>query len=133
MVAASPHLEPLQRRVRHDPGVVDDGIDPPVGAHRVIDEAHDLLVLRHVGLHGGAIAQRELNGERLSRSSRRAPSTSLARCWASRRAVAAPFPLLAPVMTTTLSSIACVTVLPSTLPFMGSASAQRMAGARPLR
>ena len=37
------HLAALQRRVRHQAGVVEDHVDAPVSLHGTIDEAPDLL------------------------------------------------------------------------------------------
>ena len=35
------------------PALLKDHVDAPVGLHRAVDELLDLLVLRHVRLHGG--------------------------------------------------------------------------------
>ncbi len=51
--------------MRHQSGIVEDHIDSAVGLHRMIDQAPDLIALRHIGLHGGAIAEDKLFGERL--------------------------------------------------------------------
>ena len=58
-------LEAIHGRERHQAGVVDDHVDAPVGLHGTVHETPDLLVLRHVCLHGGVVAQRQLSGERL--------------------------------------------------------------------
>src|SRR5215213_9203172 len=58
-------LERLERRERHQAGVVDDRVDAPMGLHGVVHEMPDLLVVAHVGLHDGLVAERELAGERL--------------------------------------------------------------------
>jgi hypothetical protein len=58
-------LAPLQGRVRHDAGIVDDHVDSPVCVHGMIDKADDLLVLRHIRLHDGLVTQRQFIGERL--------------------------------------------------------------------
>ena len=36
-----------------------------MGLHRVIHEMLDLVVVRHIGLHGGVSPQRQLGRERL--------------------------------------------------------------------
>ena len=58
-------LAALERRVRHQPGIVDDHVDPAVQPHRAVDQALDLLALGDVGLHDGVAAARQLLGQRL--------------------------------------------------------------------
>jgi hypothetical protein len=47
-------LQPLDRRKRHEAGVVDDRVDASVRLHGALDEALDLGVFCDVRLHGGA-------------------------------------------------------------------------------
>jgi hypothetical protein len=112
--------------VRHDARVVDDDVDAPVCVHSPIDNADDLLVLRHVGLHDGLVAERQFIGQRVEPVEAPRANTTRAPSAANRRAVAAPFPLLAPVMTTTLS------LIPRTMiPDIGAATSARGAGIPP--
>ena len=73
----------------------------------MINERFDLITAGDIGLHDGVMAERPLSSEDLEPVEATRPRTSLAPCRASSRAVASPRPLLAPVMTTTLSSIPC--------------------------
>ena len=101
-------LQRVQRRQRHDAGVVDDARRRGRARLGEVDER-----LRRPR---GSVTSRALNARRRrprrvisatsasSRSVRRAPSTTWRRAAASRRAVASPMPLLAPVMATTFPS-----------------------------
>ena len=89
--------------MRHQAGIVDDHIHAAVRLHGVLDETFHLAGIGHVRLHRGLVAELELPGERLQLVETGAPSTSFAPSPASRRAAASPNPLLAPVMTMTLS------------------------------
>jgi hypothetical protein len=107
--------------VRHQAGIVDDDIDAAMQPNGVVDQAFDLIDLCYVGLDDGVAAEAEFVGIAFSRSRRRAPRTSLAPSRARRLAAASPRPLLAPVITTTLSLIPSVMTGP--FPSLGHRSA----------
>jgi len=49
-------LQAIERRLRHEPGIVDHHIDPPVGLNCAVDQSFDLLVVGDVCRHGERIA-----------------------------------------------------------------------------
>ena len=58
-------LPALQRRVRHQAGIVDDHVDAAVQPDGVIDQVFDLIDLRYVGFDDGIRAQAEVGRDRL--------------------------------------------------------------------
>ena len=102
-------LEALERRLRHQPGVVDHHVDAPVRLHGRVDQPLHLVAVGDVRRDGERLAAAAVNSSASDwrRSTRRAPSTTLAPSAESCRAVASPSPLLAPVMTTTFPRCYC--------------------------
>jgi hypothetical protein len=100
-------LEALQWRMRHQSGVVEHDVDPSIGLDRCIDEAFYLIEDSHVRADGECSAALPFNSPARDsmQSTRRAASTTAAPGVESTRAVASPYPLLAPVITTILPSI----------------------------
>jgi hypothetical protein len=49
-------LEALERRLRHQPGVVDHDVDAPVCLHGRVDQSFDLLVVGDVRSYGDCLA-----------------------------------------------------------------------------
>ena len=101
-------LQPLEQRLRHEARVVDHHVDPSVVLNRRVHQP--LHLIRPVT----SVDDRERLRRRCRsvrppatsvRSARRAPRTTLAPCADRWRAAASPSPLLAPVMTTTLSTV----------------------------
>ncbi len=90
----------------HQPGVAVENITTPVGFHGSGDHCLDASRPGHIGDvdEGLATGLPNLLRHLLQSSSRRAASTTLAPLQAGRKAVAAPIPLLAPVIRTTCPS-----------------------------
>jgi hypothetical protein len=101
-------LQSFEWRLRHQAGIVDHDVDSAIGLHRRVDESLDLLAPPHVGWERERLASAGLEVLRQRLQPVRAPSTTVAPCAESSRAVASPKPLLAPVTTTTLSLIPSV-------------------------
>lgn len=103
-------LAALKEQVWHETRIVEHDIDPAVGLNGCVDQMFDLSGVGDIGRDSQryAAVRYDCVGRSVIRSSRRAPNTTTAPCDESRRAVASPRPLLAPVITTTLSLMFCV-------------------------
>src|SRR5215469_9489111 len=106
-------FETFKQGLRHQPGVVDHHVDPPVGLHGGVYQSLDLVVLNDIRRYGECLAATAAQPNALRRSMRRAPSTTLAPCAERSRAVASPSPLLAPVMTTIFPSMLFIILTPA--------------------
>jgi hypothetical protein len=95
-------LAAVQRRVRHQAGVVENRIDAAMHRDRPVNQQLDLLTLGDIGLHDSFRRKTKLGGQGVQTVEPAGAITSFAPSAARRRAVASPNPLLAPVMTTTL-------------------------------
>ncbi len=73
-------LEPFERRVRHQAGVVEHHVDAAVGLHGRVDQVLDLIAVGDVGGDGQGLAAAAVSSSASAwmRSARRAPSTTVA-------------------------------------------------------